>query len=307
MKSGAVIVAAGMSSRMGDFKPMLSIGSMSIVKRIVATLKQAGIEDIVMVTGFNADMLEHHLTGNGIVFLRNENYEHTQMFDSAKIGIEYLANKCNRIVFTPVDIPLFTSTTVFSLLASKGEIVVPVCRGEQGHPIIFSSAVAKSIASDSGEEGIRGALMRSGAETVFIEVEDEGILQDADTPQDYQKLLAQHNRQLVRPLVSVTIARETSFFDSKAAMLLQLIDETDSVSTACQRMQISYSAGWNTLRNLETQMKKTMVERSQGGAGGGKSILTEDGRDFLRRYKEYEAAIREVAAEQFPRYFENIF
>lgn len=307
MKTGAVIVAAGMSSRMGDFKPMLNIGSMSIVKRIVATLKQAGIEDIVMVTGFNADALEHHLSGSGIVFLRNMDYEHTQMFDSAKIGIEYLMGKCVRIVFTPVDIPLFTSFTVAALLESDGEIVIPICGGEQGHPIIFSSAVAESIVSDSGEDGMRGALVRSGAEAVYIEVDDEGILQDADTPQDYRKLLDFHNRQLARPLVSVTIARETSFFDSKTAMLLQLIDETGSVSTACHRMQISYSSGWNILRNLEIQMKKTIVERSQGGSGGGNSRLTADGKELLSRYKQYEAHIRAFAVEQFPKYFESIF
>lgn len=49
---GAVIVAAGMSSRMGDFKPMLNIGAISIAQRIVATLRQAGAQHIVVVTGF---------------------------------------------------------------------------------------------------------------------------------------------------------------------------------------------------------------------------------------------------------------
>ena len=47
MNIGAVIVAAGMSSRMGDFKPMLSIGSQSIAQRIVSTLRQAGADEIV--------------------------------------------------------------------------------------------------------------------------------------------------------------------------------------------------------------------------------------------------------------------
>lgn len=55
MSIGAVIVAAGMSSRMGDFKPMLSIGSQSIARRIVSTLRQTGAEEIVMITGHNAD------------------------------------------------------------------------------------------------------------------------------------------------------------------------------------------------------------------------------------------------------------
>ena len=50
MQTAALIVAAGMSSRMGDFKPMLNIGSISIAQRVVATFRQAGIRKIVMVT-----------------------------------------------------------------------------------------------------------------------------------------------------------------------------------------------------------------------------------------------------------------
>ena len=72
MTSAALIVAAGMSSRMGDFKPMLNIGSISIAQRVVATFQQAGVGKIVMVTGYNATTLERHLAGNGIIFLRND-------------------------------------------------------------------------------------------------------------------------------------------------------------------------------------------------------------------------------------------
>ena len=70
-----------------------------------------------MITGFNATMLERHLAGNNIIFLRNENYERTQMFDSVKIGLNYLSDKCERLLFTPVDVPLFTSQTVKKLLS----------------------------------------------------------------------------------------------------------------------------------------------------------------------------------------------
>ncbi|MGI6152038.1 MAG: nucleotidyltransferase family protein, partial [Christensenellales bacterium] len=74
METGVVIVAAGMSSRMGDFKPMLNIGSISIAQRIIATFQQAGVKRIVVVTGYNADILEHHLAKCGVIFLRNEQY-----------------------------------------------------------------------------------------------------------------------------------------------------------------------------------------------------------------------------------------
>ena len=96
MQTAALIVSAGMSSRMGDFKPMLSIGSISIAQRVVATFQQAVIRKIVMITGFNAVTLERHLSGNGVIFLRNEDYETTQMFDSVKIGLPIFGESATR-------------------------------------------------------------------------------------------------------------------------------------------------------------------------------------------------------------------
>ena len=305
MQTAAIIVAAGMSSRMGDFKPMLNIGSISIAQRIVANFHQAGVDKIVMITGYNATTLERHLSGNGIIFLRNENYESTQMFDSAKIGLEYLKDKCDRILFTPVDIPLFTSATVRTLIESGAELACPVCEGQQGHPILIASRLVDSILSDSGEGGLKGAMSRCGVEQMQIEVEDAGVLHDADTPEDYRTLLNMHNAQLVRPVLNVSLAKEMPFFDEKIAMLLSLVDETSSVRTACQRMQISYSTGWNIIRTMESQFSRTLIERSQGGAGGGQSRLTEDGRQLIEAFNRFSAALRQAANELFDSYFEG--
>ena len=82
MQTGALIVAAGKSSRMGDFKPMLQLGSISIAQRVINNFRQAGISKVVVVTGYHADVLECHLASNNVVFLRNENYANTHMFDS---------------------------------------------------------------------------------------------------------------------------------------------------------------------------------------------------------------------------------
>ena len=307
MTTGALIVAAGMSSRMGDFKPMLNIGSISIAQRVVATFQQAGVDRIVMVTGYNATALERHLAGNGIVFLRNENYETTHMFDSARIGLAYLRDKCDRVLFTPVDIPLFTAATVQALLACGAPLAAPVCEGETGHPTLIASDLIPVLLADSGEGGLRGAFERCGVPTELVPVPDRGILHDADTPEDYRALLAYHNEQLVRPVLSVALAREKPFFDARTAMLLSLVAETESVRTACQRMQMSYSSGWNVIRTLESQLSRTLIRRSQGGAGGGKSRLTEDGERLLGQYEAYVAALRESAAELFDSYFEGLF
>ncbi len=307
METGAVVVAAGMSSRMGDFKPMLSIGSISVAQRVVATLKQAGAARVVVVTGYNAEELERHLASSGVVFLRNENYRTTHMFDSALIGLRYLRDKCRQVLFTPVDIPLFTAATVDALLESGAELACPVCGGSRGHPILMSSNVIDRVLEDSGEGGLSGALSRCGVPMTFVEVDDAGILHDADTPEDYRELLRMHNSQLTRPVVQVAICREKRFLDPRLAMLLTLTDETQSVRAACQRMQLSYSSGWNAINLLENELGYPVVARSQGGQHGGRSSLTEKGRELLRAYEAYTLRLRAMADELFVQYFPDLF
>lgn len=307
MEIGALIVAAGMSRRMGEFKPMLSIGSISVAQRVVATLSQAGVSKIVMVTGYNAPILERHLSGNGIIFLRNEEYETTQMFDSVKIGLNYLLNKCDKILFTPVDVPLFTAKTVKTILDSGADLACPMCEGKQGHPILIANSLIPEILSDSGDQGLKGAMDRCSTPLVRIDVEDFGTIHDADTPEDFSQLLNYHNSQLVRPVVSISLNKEKPFFDSKTAMLLMLIDETKSVRAAGQRMQLSYSSCWNIIRTLESQLSYTLIERSQGGAGGSTSVLTERGKLLLERYNAYEKELKDRANQLYDQYFGGLF
>ena len=307
MNVGALIVAAGMSSRMGAFKPMLNIGTISVAQRIVATFQQAGVDKIVMVTGYNAVALERHLAGNGVIFLRNEDYETTQMFDSVRIGLRYLENKCDRVLFTPVDVPLFTANTVKAMLASDALLACPVCQGEKGHPLLIDNTLISKILQDCGEQGLRGATQRCGAPMQQIPVEDCGTLYDADTPEDFAALVDYHNHQLVRSVVSVSLAKEKVFFDSKMAMLLTLVDETKSVRAAGQRMQLSYSSCWKMIRTLEEQLCYPLIERTQGGAVGGTSVLTERGKVFLKRYLEYDKQVKATAEDLFETYFGGMF
>lgn len=307
MQNAALILAAGMSSRMGDFKPMMSIGSISVAQRVVATFHRAGVDKIVMVTGFNAPMLERHLSDNGIIFLRNEDYRQTQMFDSVKIGLSYLQDKCDRVLLTPVDVPLFTAQTVEKLLSSGGALACPRCQGATGHPILIGSALIPTILADSGDRGLQGAMERCGEKLCLVDVDDPGTLKDADTPEDFSALLAYHNSQLVRPVVNVSLDREFTFFDRRLAMLLMLVDETHSVRAAGQRMQMSYTSCWNMIKALESQLNYPLLQRAQGGAKGSQSWLTQEGKRFLERYSAYEQAVKTYADSIFEDYFEGLF
>jgi CTP:molybdopterin cytidylyltransferase MocA len=186
---GAVITAAGKSSRMGAFKPLLRIGTLTVVEQVIQNFHAAGIRDIILVTGNNAEELENSLAHMDLVFLRNEKYEHNEMLDSVKIGLNYLKDTCDRVFLTPVDVPLFAPHTVKALLKNKANIGIPTFKGETGHPIIVDSNAIKKILMFSGDGGLREAMANLSLDVEYIETGDEGILYDIDTQADYEKIL----------------------------------------------------------------------------------------------------------------------
>ena len=90
-------------------------------------------------------------------------------------------------------------------------------------------------------------------------------------------------------------------------MLLSLVDETKSVRAAGQKMQLSYSSCWKMIKTLEEQLRCPLLERTQGGAVGGTSVLTEQGKVFLKKYMDYDKKIRDTAEDLFETYFGGMF
>ena len=305
MKTGAIIVAAGMSSRMNDFKPMLQIGSISIIQRVIETLLQAGADPVVVVTGYQSKQLERHLSKHNVLCIQNPEYETTQMFDSAKIGLKYLQDKCDRVLFTPADIPLFTVMTVDKILATSNRLAKPVKNNKGGHPILIDNSLIPAILTYQGEGGLKAALKSTEIRMEYIEVEDEGILLDADTQEDYKNLLNHHNNQLLRPKIKLQLAKEVMFFDERSAKLLHLIHENSSIRKACEQVNISYRKGFNLLNQMEHQLGIQVVIRHQGGSEGGYSELTVAGRDLLEKYDSFVEESTVAVNQIYKKIFEN--
>ena len=303
MGTGAVIVAAGMSSRMGDFKPLLQLGGLSFIQRVVANFQQAEVSPNVVVTGHRAQELERHLARLRVVCVRNPDYAHSQMFDSAMLGFGYIREKCDRAFFTPVDIPLFTCRTVQRLMESSAPVAKPVCGGRTGHPVLLSRQVLALLEGASPEGGLGRAIARCAPYVELVPVEDAGTLLDADTPADYRQLLERHNRQLLRPVVSVSLMREGLLLDQQAAMLLRLVASDGTMKEACERVGISYSKGWGILRELEENLGFPLLQRRPGGESGGSSSLTPQGQRLLEQYEGYARAVQEFAGQAFAEYF----
>ena len=305
MRCGAVIVAAGMSTRMKQFKQLMKIGDLSIAERVIVNFRRAGVSDIVMVTGYNAEQVEKALRGFDITFVRNENYESTAMFDSARLGLETIAWRCDRFFFCPVDVPFFTDETVAEEIRmmdadSRIKVVVPTCNGRDGHPLLIDGSVLTSILAHSGERGMKGAYesLPEGS-VVKIEVEDEGAVTDADTMDDFRKLVDIHNDRILHPLVKVMFASTSTFFGPGTVELLREIDECCNVRDACERCGFSYSKGWSIIKSCEEKFGYSIVDRQAGGQTGGSASVTDKGRDLLAVYEELESELSEIADERF--------
>lgn len=303
MNIGAVIVAAGMSTRMKDFKQLMKIGDLTMAERVVVNFRQAGVKDIVMVTGYQGKKLEKELHHLGITFLRNENYETTQMFDSAKIGFAYLQNRCDRVLFCPVDVPFFLDDTVDELMKQEGELVYPVCRNETGHPIRIDNSLLPRILEYQGDYGLRGALDSLGVEPVKVYVEDVGAITDADTEEDYEHLVEIHNARLMRPQIKVYLTGRKPFFGPGIMTLLKHIECLGSVREACQKTGISYSKGWSMIHSAEKELGYKVVDCQPGGKNGGMAVVSIKGKRLLELYETYEEKVKTMAE----RFYKDIF
>jgi CTP:molybdopterin cytidylyltransferase MocA len=190
----AIILAAGYSSRMKGFKPLMRLGDMTILERGIRLFQTAGIEDIRVVVGYRCDDIIKILKPLGIRWLFNKQYQNG-MFSSVVTGIKSLQPDKQAFFILPADIPLVGRQTVLDLLAAhqvgRGKILHPCFRSRRGHPPLISTAYSHELIRWNGPKGLKSFLEKYESHAVNIEVADEGILIDLDTPVDYQKLTNQ--------------------------------------------------------------------------------------------------------------------
>lgn len=99
--------------------------------------------------------------------------------------------------------------------------------------------------------------------------------------------------------IRVRLIGSEAFYGPGVAHLMELIAVTGSVAGACDKMGLSYSKGRTMIRRMERELGFPVVERAQGGAGGGGARLTDRGRKLLAAYQAYEADVKQYAQERF--------
>jgi molybdenum cofactor cytidylyltransferase len=189
----AVVLAAGRSTRMGVFKPLLPFGQHSIIEHILSTVRAADVETLRVVVGWNADVLVPILERHRVAWVRNDRYEEG-MYSSIQVGVQSLPTGVVAFFLLPGDMPLVQSATLTRLIAEWDRqprgILYPCHEGRRGHPPLIAGAYIPEILCEVPPEGLRALLARHAEEAREIECGDPGILVDLDTPEEYRQSLA---------------------------------------------------------------------------------------------------------------------
>ncbi|MFH2126987.1 MAG: DVU_1551 family NTP transferase [Pseudomonadota bacterium] len=189
-----LVLAAGLSSRMKQFKPLLPLGGQSVLERVVGLLRQAGAAPVLVVLGHRAMELEPVARSLEATPVLNPDYEQG-MFSSLRAGLAALPGRCDAFFLLPVDIPLVRPHTLARLRAAwdqgRGPVLHPTFQGEWGHPPLISAELAPAIMAYEGPGGLRGFWDQRPELAQEVAVADRFILRDQDHPQDYDSLKAE--------------------------------------------------------------------------------------------------------------------
>ncbi len=212
MNTAAVILAAGLSSRMGAFKPLFCLGERSLLEHCWAIFHDIGLTEIRVVVGHRAGETAAEAESLGMKWVKNSDYR-AGMFSSIRCGVATLSKEVDAFFVLPVDIPLIRPATLRAILtAFSGDndtVIYPIFAGRRGHPPLIPAALIPAILSHDGVGGLETLLGQY--QGTDVAVWDEGTLMDADTPEDLQRL----QRRQVR--ISVPTRQEA---DALAGLLL---------------------------------------------------------------------------------------
>ena len=190
----AVILSAGESSRMGRPKALLPIDGVRFVEKIVAALKSTDVGNIIVVLGHHAEEMRQKIGDLPVTILVNHDYKQGQL-SSLQVAIRHLESSSegspvDGILVHLVDHPYISATLVDLMIdrfyETKKLIVVPRFQGRRGHPVIFARALFLELLAAGTDQGAKPVVHAHRDDTLEIDTDDEGVLIDIDTPEEYR-------------------------------------------------------------------------------------------------------------------------
>jgi len=185
----AILLAAGRSSRMGAFKPLLPFGNKTVIECCIDYLRDGGVEEIVVVLGHRADDIRQQVSGK-VKFALNPDPD-SAMGVSIAAGARELPETAQATLIALVDHPAVPPTVVSTLLDSwkrGARLVIPTWQGRGGHPVLVDLSFKAELLDLPERGGLRALFETHRNEVTRVPVESPFIARDMDTWDDYTSL-----------------------------------------------------------------------------------------------------------------------
>jgi molybdenum cofactor cytidylyltransferase len=186
----AILLAAGRSSRMGAFKPLLPFGDTTVIESCINNLRSAGIENIVVVVGHRAEDVQAGLRDQNIIFAHNPEPD-SEMSASIARGVELISPNVKAVIIALVDHPAVSPDVVALLIKewSQGaRLIQPEYNGRGGHPVLIDFVHRQELLQLDHQEGLRSLFAAHREEVRRVPVDSPYVARDMDTWEDYLRL-----------------------------------------------------------------------------------------------------------------------
>jgi molybdenum cofactor cytidylyltransferase len=242
----AIIPAAGFSSRMGVYKPLLPVGTRLVIEKTVDCFKQAGITDIRVVVGFKRKLLAPVLERLDVQIIFNSKFAEG-MYTSIQAGVETLAESVNAFFILPGDCPFVEPDTVSTLLtayrSTPVSVIYPTHNNQRGHPVLVSNKLRGLIINSKPEGGLKTLLEKYGTDNLEIPVSDSGINIDMDTAKDYQNISVKLARfpseeECLKLLKDAKVNERVMLHSKEVARIAVKISEYLNSANACSKLNL---------------------------------------------------------------------
>ncbi len=190
-----ILLAAGLSSRMGEPKQLLPFGGSTIVETVVDSMLGAKFDEVIVVVGHCASQIQEQLGTRGVRTVFNPDYREG-MLTSAQAGIRAL-EESDAFALMLVDQPFITSELIDRVVDAYTQtdksIAVPSYNYKRGHPVIFHQRYAGEILALGAESGgVRTLFKKYGDDIHYVTVDTDRVLRDIDYREDYERALREN-------------------------------------------------------------------------------------------------------------------
>ncbi|HSG44211.1 MAG TPA: nucleotidyltransferase family protein [Anaerolineales bacterium] len=187
----AIILAAGESKRMGQPKMLLPWGDGVVLSHAIHIYREAGVEDILVVTGGARQQVESAIQYLKVKTIYNKDFSNGEMLSSIQYGIRALTLQTQAVLIGLGDQPQVQAGSVRMICDAyrdtKSEIVAPSFQMRRGHPWLVARSLWGELLELETPQSPRDFLHAHNANIQYVNVDDAGVLADLDTPEDYQR------------------------------------------------------------------------------------------------------------------------